>query len=1539
MVIKNFLTGICVLLAFGATESFGAASIRATTVGASGSATGATSARTGSMRVSGAKMVSTTPTIETAGTASTATGGRMPVLPGGTPKLGTTPKLPTITSASLDGYATEAWTIENFQPIGDYQSAGNYLTESDLDGYATEDYVDDATAGLAPHILIQADSNDVIYYCIAAGCESVPVGTNGYWAEFPTDGLAGADGREIELQKTSTYIQWRYKTGTDTTWKNLVKLSDLKGAPGQDGASPTVTVTQSGETYTMTITNADGTVQTPISWTAGTGTGGGISLGDVAAAGYLNDLSGSTYVNAGKKDGNTGTVELTNITSSRNDITSTSTKLTRAQDVQSYVVDYVAKTGYTDTDNGKIWQITKNDQDQYVLSLVDMPAGLDETALQTYLTTNNYVTTGSSIFGNYQPKATADYRVSKSNGTWQALASSVTSGGMNGVTSKGIFDWGTGAFLAKSGHNDYAGKSVIVDSNGNLDFGSVAPNIQLKYYNNALWYCAQSTPCSDTATPSAPSWASVNISSLNGKTPTFRINACGSKATTSQCIQWAYEGESNWTDLISLDEIVNNSLTGSKYVEITEPDSTGKRVLTIPEAALVLRNTTTGADDDDLVTLGGMRCVTSKTTYNQATPTNYTCKGTRPSGWTNYPCRTTPGYTTLKLMNTCLNTDWGDAHSIPDECGDTKNNGGFSYTLCKGYQEANSGTGTTYNVTTYLLEKPICITVYDYTQPSSPVSITQAASDEGTTDWNHLMSNTNFASAVNNSMYSSVGFYTVIGKNKTGRKCGNENATWLSELDDGCNQIMQSSKYNYYICTVGTTGSTVNSNTTYLYRKPVGVVPQPECESTTITYMAPDDITGNTGAGTEANPYTKRGYTTTTITNSCENTANSSYVADSCEYVSSRAASGTGADAHAADDIMLCTYGDGRNNNSTYYLKVKGGVCGLMLVDESYTAPNGNDGSYNSSTIYKTKGVKTATYLNPCTGTTKNSAIIDNDCHLVDMGDLRAQTSAITVKQTVDSVYSCTCGGKPSSNSGTPCDDYTATAPKSYYWKSSFSGAATQCEVTTTEYIQPKLSDSTSCGTTMGTACDTRGYSKTTTKHNCSTDTDTVTYSVDSCRIVQTQYDRGNNLPAWSSIASVTVHTIYECVRNNTANKTNMYYLKDNGGGVDAPILLGENYEGPKTLYPGTSDVYTVKGKMVKTYLDPSQTTTNSSGVVTTPVTHENVVDSCVLEQMNQMQAEGPAMRSGDSGIQETMFRYECTCGGIDGVCAASNTTYKWQSGVKYQIKTCSYKIATASSDRGQYQLKKYCSDDDTGEDVGGVCTSTVEYTAPSDQIIDDSYANVCRGNNAKCYATPGKTTTTPFTDVDGTCQAGTATSVEDTCDVDAELSYNKSNTGNYTYYNCSNGETTYYLRKQQTPYFKGFKEFKEDVGQPATGNTLATGLFLTASEAQSAANTAAATANTVSSNLATLTTNVNKLGDALLGTSECRAPRGGGNGLGTSSDSETDCSTAVTLTSVLMSYFDSMCSNGNAACTASTSLQQLLDNSTSLPSESKENN
>lgn len=51
-------------------------------------------------------------------------------------------------------------------------------------------------------------------------------GTNG------SDGADGTDGKEIELQKTATHVQWRY---VDESWINLIALTEIKGNTGDQG--------------------------------------------------------------------------------------------------------------------------------------------------------------------------------------------------------------------------------------------------------------------------------------------------------------------------------------------------------------------------------------------------------------------------------------------------------------------------------------------------------------------------------------------------------------------------------------------------------------------------------------------------------------------------------------------------------------------------------------------------------------------------------------------------------------------------------------------------------------------------------------------------------------------------------------------------------------------------------------------------------------------------------------------------------------------------------------------------------------------------------------------------------------------------------------------------------------------------------------------------------------------------------------------------------------------------------------------------------
>lgn len=61
-------------------------------------------------------------------------------------------------------------------------------------------------------------------------------GLNGTNWTNGTDGSDGIDGREIELQATDTYIQWRYVW--DPTWTNLIEIAELSNHVNIDWWTP-----------------------------------------------------------------------------------------------------------------------------------------------------------------------------------------------------------------------------------------------------------------------------------------------------------------------------------------------------------------------------------------------------------------------------------------------------------------------------------------------------------------------------------------------------------------------------------------------------------------------------------------------------------------------------------------------------------------------------------------------------------------------------------------------------------------------------------------------------------------------------------------------------------------------------------------------------------------------------------------------------------------------------------------------------------------------------------------------------------------------------------------------------------------------------------------------------------------------------------------------------------------------------------------------------------------------------------------------------
>lgn len=105
----------------------------------------------------------------------------------------------------------------------------------------------------------------------------------------------GTNGKEIELQKSTTHIQWRYVGDAD--WINLVALADLKGIAGakgdkgNTGATPNLQIGKlmtldSGSNATATIT---GTAENPL-------LNLGIPKGAKGDKGDTGSSSGSTLV-------------------------------------------------------------------------------------------------------------------------------------------------------------------------------------------------------------------------------------------------------------------------------------------------------------------------------------------------------------------------------------------------------------------------------------------------------------------------------------------------------------------------------------------------------------------------------------------------------------------------------------------------------------------------------------------------------------------------------------------------------------------------------------------------------------------------------------------------------------------------------------------------------------------------------------------------------------------------------------------------------------------------------------------------------------------------------------------------------------------------------------------------------------------------------------------------------------------------------------------------------------------------------------------
>ncbi len=241
---------------------------------AAGSAVAAVPGRAGSLRVqpgvTGSRSVSSssvaTPTVSSEPS-------RMATL-AGMNNLGAKPKLPSGASAAVvadlqDKLSELSADIDALRNAGVDEGAVRDILDSELENYATVSYVnnadsaklakdefeskfdahayekklvdeaklaaetytksqvDDKVAGIKPTARIKYENEELKY--------ENPDGT---WTKFAQrSDFAGADGKNVELKKTDTEIQWKTAGTPDSAWTKLVGLDEIKGVDGSVDAA------------------------------------------------------------------------------------------------------------------------------------------------------------------------------------------------------------------------------------------------------------------------------------------------------------------------------------------------------------------------------------------------------------------------------------------------------------------------------------------------------------------------------------------------------------------------------------------------------------------------------------------------------------------------------------------------------------------------------------------------------------------------------------------------------------------------------------------------------------------------------------------------------------------------------------------------------------------------------------------------------------------------------------------------------------------------------------------------------------------------------------------------------------------------------------------------------------------------------------------------------------------------------------------------------------------------------------------------------
>jgi hypothetical protein len=312
--------------------------------------------------------------------------------------------------------------------------------------------------------------------------ETPTIGSNGNWyigeadTEIAATGEKGADGREIEIQKTETAIQWRYEG--DENWTDLVALSTLKGEKGDAGTDgKTVEIALNEGNIQWRYTDQSNEWQTIISITALKG-----SDGKNGTTPHIGD-NGNWYI--GEEDTN---VKAKGIDG----------REVNLQVANGYIQwQYTGEESWTNLigvstlkgADGATWHTgTEVTEDNLTVSVTDAKTG------DLYLNTNTY-----DLFKN-------------TNGTWSKIGNIK---GETGATGKGIKE------IEKTSTNELVDTYTITYTDDTTDTFTVTngaagatPKVEIK---EGYWYINDVT-------------TGVKATGENGKdgvTPTITIDSDG----------------------------------------------------------------------------------------------------------------------------------------------------------------------------------------------------------------------------------------------------------------------------------------------------------------------------------------------------------------------------------------------------------------------------------------------------------------------------------------------------------------------------------------------------------------------------------------------------------------------------------------------------------------------------------------------------------------------------------------------------------------------------------------------------------------------------------------------------------------------------------------------------------------------------------------------------------------------------------------------------------------------------------------------------